>query len=165
MGVKWSQPTKKERDWFDKTSSSSTMRGGGPGPAVLVLMAHTVLALDFSNPSKCVSTIVSCCNPDQPPGEHPFRCFEVNECAGLYWEGTNACSDRTVARAIAALSPDEIETRVAHIDDNKVEIEFERRPVQRQQEKLNEQSTDTESQICNSSCPRLLAQNLKRTTE
>ena len=85
---------------------------------VLVLMAHTVLALDFSNPSKCVSTIVrwgapspswrfyllnhfiwstigsqkfsttlamafkdlptnlsfiSCCNPDQPPGEHPFR--------------------------------------------------------------------------------------------
>jgi len=62
----------------------------------------------------------------------------VNECAGLYWEGTNACSDRTVARAIAALSPDEIETRVAHIDDNKVEIEFELRPVQKQQEKLNE---------------------------
>merc|ERR1712233_164643 len=58
--------------------------------------------------------------------------------AGLYWEGTNACSDRTVARAIAALSPDEIETRVAHIDDNKVEIEFELRPVQKQQEKLNE---------------------------
>merc|ERR1711874_866586 len=101
-------------------------------------MAHTGLALDFSNPSKCVSTIVSCCNPDQPPGEHPFGCFEVNECAGLYWEGTNACSDRTVARAIAALSPSEIETRVAHIDDNLVEIEIERRPVQRQQEKLNE---------------------------
>merc|ERR1712226_865341 len=135
---KWSQPTKKERDWFDKTSSSSTMRGGGPGPAVLVLMAHTVLALDFSNPSKCVSTIVSCCNPDQPPGEHPFRCFEVNECAGLYWEGTNACSDRTVARAIAALSPSGIETRVAHIDDNLVEIEIERRPIPRQREKLNE---------------------------
>jgi hypothetical protein len=52
----------------------------------------------------------------------------VNECAGLYWEGTNACSDRTVARAIAALSPDEVETRVAHVDDNKVEIEFELRP-------------------------------------
>merc|ERR1739844_830032 len=122
------------------------MRGGGPGPAafnqVLVLMAHTVLALDFSNPSKCVSTIVSCCNPDQPPGEHPFRCFEVNECAGLYWEGTNACSDRTVARAIAALSPEEIETRVAHVDDNKVEIEFERRPVQRQPEKQNEIETE-----------------------
>jgi len=60
----------------------------------------------------------------------------VNECAGLYWEGTNACSDRTVARAIAALSPDEMETRVAHVEDNKVEIEFE--PLQRQPEKINE---------------------------
>ena len=64
----------------------------------------------------------------------------MNECAGLYWEGTNACSDRTVARviqifsrsnsenfhfqAIAALSPEEIETRVAHVDDNKVHIKF-----------------------------------------
>merc|ERR1712076_289506 len=133
------EPADEERKRLvDKTSSSSTMRGGGPGPAVLVLMAHTVLALDFSNPSKCVSTIVSCCNPDQPPGEHPFRCFEVNECAGLYWEGTNACSDRTVARAIAALSPSGIETRVAHIDDNLVEIEIERRPIPRQREKLNE---------------------------
>merc|ERR1711953_1183866 len=137
------EPADEERKrLFDKTSSSSTMRGGGPGPAafnqVLLLMAHTVLALDFSNPSKCVSTIVSCCNPDQPPGEHPFRCFEVNECAGLYWEGTNACSDRTVARAIAALSPSGIETRVAHIDDNLVEIEIERRPIPRQREKLNE---------------------------
>jgi len=62
----------------------------------------------------------------------------VNECGGLFWEGTNACSDRTVARAIAALSPNEMETRVAHIDDNTVEIEFERRPIQRQQEKQNE---------------------------
>merc|ERR1712158_157738 len=79
---------------------------------------------DFSNPSKCVSTIV--------------RCFEVYECAGLYWEGTNACSDRTVARAIAALSPSGIETMVAHIDDNLVEIEIERRPIPRQREKLNE---------------------------
>merc|ERR1712233_305651 len=31
---------------------------------------------------------------------------------------------------------DEVETRVAHVEDNKVEIEFE--PVQRQPEKLNE---------------------------
>merc|ERR1712141_264530 len=100
----------------------------GALPTVMVLMAHATLAEDFFTPSKCVSTIVSCCNPDQPVGQHPFRCFEVNECAGLYWEGTNACSDRTVARAIAALSPDEIETRVAHVDDNKVEIEFELRP-------------------------------------
>merc|ERR1712226_1002903 len=131
------EPADEERKRLvDKTSSSSTMRGGGPGPAVLVLMAHTVLALDFFRPSKCVSTIVSCCNPDQPLGQHPFRCFEVNECAGLYWEGTNACSDRTVATAIAALSHDELETRVAHVEDNKVEIEFE--PVQRQPEKLNE---------------------------
>merc|ERR1739846_289776 len=110
------------------------LRGGS---TVLVVLAHAALAEDFFTPSKCVSTIVSCCNPDQPVGQHPFRCFEVNECAGLYWEGTNACSDRTVARAIAALSPDEIETRVAHVDDNKVEIEFERRPVQRQPEKPN----------------------------
>merc|ERR1711936_1290774 len=110
----------------------------GALPAVLVLMVHETLAEDLFTPSKCVSTIVSCCNPDQPVGQHPFRCFEVNECAGLYWEGTNACSDRTVARAIAALGPNELETRVAHVDDNKVEIEFELRPVQRQQEKLNE---------------------------
>merc|ERR1711981_1447977 len=110
------EPADEERKRLvDKTSSSSTMRGGGPGPAVLILMAHTVLALDFSNPSKCVSTIVSCCNPDQPPGEHPFRCCQ----------------------AIAALSPSGIETRVAHIDDNLVEIEIERRPIPRQREKLN----------------------------
>merc|ERR1719432_21999 len=101
------------------------LRGGS---TVLVVLAHAALAEDFFTPSKCVSTIVSCCNPDQPVGQHTFRCFEVNECAGLYWEGTNACSDPTVARAIAALSPDEIETRVAHVDDNKVEIEFELRP-------------------------------------
>jgi len=118
------------------------LRGGSALPTVLVVLAHAALAEDFFTPSKCVSTIVSCCNPDQPVGQHPFRCFEVNECAGLYWEGTNACSDRTVARAIAALSPEEIETRVAHVDDNKVEIEFERRPVQRQPEKQNEVETE-----------------------
>merc|ERR1712024_122992 len=111
---------------------------GGSLTVVLVLMGHAALGEDFFTPSKCVSTIVSCCNPDQPVGQHPFRCFEVNECAGLYWEGTNACSDRTVARAIAALSPSGIETRVAHIDDNLVEIEIERRPIPRQREKLNE---------------------------
>jgi len=42
---------------------------------VLVLMAHAGLAENFFTPSKCVSTIVSCCNPDQPQGQHPFRCF------------------------------------------------------------------------------------------
>merc|ERR1739838_680328 len=104
-------------------------------PTVLLLMTKEAVADDFFTPSKCVSTIVSCCNPNQAPGQHPFRCFEVNECAGLFWEGTNACSDRTVARAIAALSPNEMETRVAHIDDNTVEIEFEHRPIQRQHEK------------------------------
>ena len=95
------------------------------------------------------------------------RCFEVNECAGLYWEGMNACSGRTVARvsglhccklcnhlyaggqtsyfekycssfsfslmteltwtllqAIIALEDDmEIETRLAEIGDNRVELE------------------------------------------
>merc|ERR1711935_1216586 len=121
-----------DSSWVQGTSKMR-LRGGSLS-TVLVLMAHATSAEDFFTPSKCVSTIVSCCNPDQPLGQHPFRCFEVNECAGLYWEGTNACSDRTVARAIAALSPHEIETRVAHIDDNKVEIEF----VQRQREKPNE---------------------------
>merc|ERR1711934_1135126 len=190
MGVKQSPPREKERDcwkWEPALSTNSVptrcqlsanmrLRGAfGALPAVLVLMVHETLAEDLFTPSKCVSTIVSCCNPDQPVGQHPFRClmrislstpgiinppsagdsfekhkktrsslssvprcFEVNECAGLYWEGTNACSDRTVARAIAALGPNEIETRVAHVDDNKVEIEFELRPVRRQQEKLNE---------------------------
>lgn len=75
-------------------------------------------------PSKCVLTIISCCNPDQPNGRHPFRCFEVNECAGLYWEGKNACSGRTVARAIAALNDDmELETRMTRISNNRVELE------------------------------------------
>merc|ERR1711953_811576 len=120
-------------------SANMRLRGAfGALPTVLVLIVHETLAEDLFTPSKCVSTIVSCCNPDQPVGQHPFRCFEVNECAGLYWEGTNACSDRTVARAIAALSPSGIETRVAHIDDNLVEIEIERRPIARQREKLNE---------------------------
>merc|ERR1712037_761259 len=124
-------------------SANMRLRGAfGALPTVMVLMVHETLAEDLFTPSKCVSTIVSCCNPDQPVGQHPLRCFEANECAGLYWEGTNACSDRTVARAIAALSPEEIETRVAHVDDNKVEIEFERRPVQRQPEKQNEVETE-----------------------
>merc|ERR1712210_286144 len=76
-------------------SANMRLRGAfGALPTVLVLMVHETLAEDLFTPSKCVSTIVSCCNPDQPVGQHPFRCFEVNECAGLYWEGTNACSDR-----------------------------------------------------------------------
>merc|ERR1712156_1368679 len=82
--------------------------------------------------SKCVSTIVSCCNPGQPAGQHPFRCFEVNECAGLYWEGKNACSGSTVARAIAALS--NVETRVAHVDDTRVEIDIVEEKVVRPNE-------------------------------
>lgn len=95
-----------------------------------------ILLLDVSTaalgPSKCVLTIISCCNPEQPPGRHPFRCFEVNECAGLYWEGQNACAGKTVARAIAALDNDmEIETRFAGIGDNRVELEQKARGPKR----------------------------------
>merc|ERR1712222_303782 len=127
MGVNQSPPKRQQSVDQNRLHSSAKMRVFGALPTVLLLMTKEVLAEDFFTPSKCVSTIVSCCNPNQAPGQHPFRCFEVNECGGLFWEGTNACSDRTVARAIAALSPNEMETRVAHIDDNTVEIEIEHR--------------------------------------
>merc|ERR1711953_188880 len=103
--------------------SGMMMGGGGAIQAVFVLILQLALAEPNFRVSKCVSTIVSCCNPGQPAGQHPFRCFEVNECAGLYWEGKNACSGSTVARAIAALS--NVETRVAHVDDTRVEVEID----------------------------------------
>merc|ERR1712113_743530 len=132
----WRELVDEGGDWLRLLSGK--MGGEGAIQAVFVLILQPAFAEPNFRVSKCVSTIVSCCNPGQPAGQHPFRCFEVNECAGLYWEGKNACSDRTVARAIAALSPSGIETRVAHIDDNLVEIEIERRPIPRQREKLNE---------------------------
>merc|ERR1712037_1025036 len=57
-------------------SANMRLRGAfGALPMVLVLMVHETLAEDLFTPSKCVSTIVSCCNPDQPVGQHPFRCL------------------------------------------------------------------------------------------
>merc|ERR1712223_411783 len=119
---------------------SGKMGGGGAIQAVFVLMLQATLAKPNFRVSKCVSTIVSCCNPGQPAGQHPFRCFEVNECAGLYWEGKNACSGSTVARAIAALS--NVETRVAHVDDTRVEIEIEHQSVKTVDQSQNKVGVD-----------------------
>merc|ERR1711962_1152822 len=117
----WRELVDEGRDWLSLLSGK--MGGEGAIQAVFVLILQPAFAEPNFRVSKCVSTIVSCCNPGQPAGQHPFRCFEVNECAGLYWEGKNACSGSTVARAIAALS--NVETRVAHVDDTRVEIEIE----------------------------------------
>merc|ERR1712109_157699 len=120
---------------------SGKMGGEGAIQAVFVLILQATLAEPNFRVSKCVSTIVSCCNPGQPAGQHPFRCFEVNECAGLYWEGKNACSGSTVARAIAALS--NVETRVAHVDDTRVEIEIEHQSVKTIDQPENKVGDDT----------------------
>merc|ERR1712223_926839 len=126
----WRELVDEGGDWLSLLSGK--MGGGGAIQAVFVLILQATLAEPNFRVSKCVSTIVSCCNPGQPAGQHPFRCFEVNECAGLYWEGKNACSGSTVARAIAALS--NVETRVAHVDDTRVEIEIVEEKVLRPNE-------------------------------
>merc|ERR1712066_405609 len=120
---------------------SGKMGGEGAIQAEFVLILQAALAEPNFRVSKCVPTIVSCCNPGQPAGQHPFRCFEVNECAGLYWEGKNACSGSTVARAIAALS--NVETRVAHVDDTRVEIEIEHQSVKTIDQPENKVGDDT----------------------
>merc|ERR1711953_1506224 len=117
----WRELVDEGGDWLRLLSGK--MGGEGAIQAVFVLILQPAFAEPNFRVSKCVSTIVSCCNPGQPAGQHPFRCFEVNECAGLYWEGKNACSGSTVARAIAALS--NVETRVAHVDDTRVEVEID----------------------------------------
>merc|ERR1712156_1014316 len=126
----WRELVDEGGDWLSLLSGK--MGGEGAIQAVFVLILQAALAEPNFRVSKCVSTIVSCCNPGQPAGQHPFRCFEVNECAGLYWEGKNACSGSTVARAIAALS--NVETRVAHVDDTRVEIEIVEEKVVRPNE-------------------------------
>merc|ERR1712004_362598 len=84
---------RQDADHLRPISLSGMMMGaGGAIQAVVVLILQPAFAEPNFRVSKCVSTIVSCCNPGQPAGQHPFRCFEVNECAGLYWEGKNACS-------------------------------------------------------------------------
>jgi len=135
----WRELVDEGGDWLRLLSGK--MGGGGAIQAVFVLILQPALAEPNFRVSKCVSTIVSCCNPGQPAGQHPFRCFEVNECAGLYWEGKNACSGSTVARAIAALS--NVETRVAHVDDTRVEIEIEHQSVKTIDQPQNKVGDDT----------------------
>jgi len=135
----WRELVDEGGDWLRLLSGK--MGGEGAIQAVFVLILQATLAEPNFRVSKCVSTIVSCCNPGQPAGQHPFRCFEVNECAGLYWEGKNACSGSTVARAIAALS--NVETRVAHVDDTRVEIEIEHQSVKTVEQPQNKVGDDT----------------------
>merc|ERR1712226_679521 len=95
-------------------------RGHNMRTLLAVLLVEVVAGV-IESPSRCVLTIISCCNPGQPPGQHPFRCFEVNECPGLYWEGRDACSDKTVARAIQALG--ELESEAEAIEELELEAE------------------------------------------
>merc|ERR1712156_900594 len=135
----WRELVDEGGDWLRLLSGK--MGGEGAIQAVFVLILQPAFAEPNFRVSKCVSTIVSCCNPGQPAGQHPFRCFEVNECAGLYWEGKNACSGSTVARAIAALS--NVETRVAHVDDTRVEIEIGHQSVKTIYQSQNKVGDDT----------------------
>merc|ERR1711935_1098577 len=97
---------------LDRTVTQAGRRGARAWPnmrRLLAVLLVEVVAGVIDSPSRCVLTIISCCNPGQPTGQHPFRCFEVNECPGLYWEGKDACSGKTVARAIQALGEQEQE--------------------------------------------------------
>merc|ERR1711915_1130813 len=49
-------------------------------------------------PSACELAIVRCCSFKQS-GSLPIRCFEVNNCAGLYWQGSKACSPQNIKAA------------------------------------------------------------------
>ena len=46
-------------------------------------------------PTECLLAIVRCCDPNQT-AFLPFRCFEVNQCPGLYWVRSRVCSSRVV---------------------------------------------------------------------
>merc|ERR1711956_6183 len=146
-----------------RTVTQAREAGGRAEPnmrRLLAVLLVEVVAGVIDSPSRCVLTIISCCNPGQPTGQHPFRCFEVNECPGLYREVKDACSGKTVARAIQALGEQEqeleleaeaveeleaealeeleeleelIETRVNLVRGNEVEIDFV--PVRRRRPK------------------------------
>merc|ERR1719323_935791 len=42
--------------------------------------------------SDCERSIYYCCDPKNHV-PLPFRCFEVNNCPGLYWQGKTICSE------------------------------------------------------------------------
>merc|ERR1712059_213170 len=85
--------------------------------AILLLLLDPGSAALF-RPSSCTVAIIKCCNADGVERSLPFRCFEVNNCPGLYWEGRNACSRRTLDRAFAAF------TRNARLNMDDIDVSF-----------------------------------------
>merc|ERR1712107_293459 len=64
---------RQDADHLRPISLSGMMMGaGGAIQAVFVLILQPAFAEPNFRVSKCVSTIVSCCNPGQPAGQHPL---------------------------------------------------------------------------------------------
>jgi len=70
---------------------------------LFIFSINALLPVGVFSVSPCVLSIVRCCDPGNQ--FLPFRCFEVNNCPGLIWAGERACSGKTVAAAIKAVSP------------------------------------------------------------
>merc|ERR1711872_46920 len=70
--------------------------------ALVLLCLFELLSPSSSGPSACELAIVRCCSSKQG-GSLPVRCFEVNNCAGLYWQGLKACSPKNVEAALKSV--------------------------------------------------------------
>merc|ERR1712243_395935 len=75
-------------------------------------------ALPPVNPSSCAKAIFRCCDLENPNSRVPYRCFETNDCPGLYWS-TAACSPHTYVKAIISLgeTPSVVELRTNKIEE------------------------------------------------
>jgi len=105
------------------TSEDTDMRFTKISLIVFLLMGMSSAAVVM--PSRCLLAIVKCCNTDGVERGLPLRCFEVNGCPGLYWEGMDVCSVRTVTMAISTLTGNlEIdESSMNELDQNDNNIE------------------------------------------
>lgn len=63
-----------------------------------VLMKKKPIKKTFTNSNlRCLRAIILCCNPGRT--RLPKRCFEVNNCPGIYWDGRQVCSANRIRSA------------------------------------------------------------------
>jgi len=69
-----------------------------------ILLILTTSPAIITSLTQCELAIIRCCDTQQHNKNLPIRCFERNNCAGLYWYGHKACSPQTVAQARSSLT-------------------------------------------------------------
>jgi len=120
--------------------------------SVLVQLVTLASSLILSD---CERSIYYCCDPTSKSSELPKRCFEVNNCPGLYWAATDPCSEENVNRVERKVQAEEeavaveelLSLRRASIINNEI-LDY-RAPVKKVPRKL---ILTTPSRVSNSKC-------------